>query len=337
MLSLRDAYDWHRPLMATACLCALLLAVSVAGVAVDDRVINGEAAWLKPAKFALSILIYNVTLAWLLSLVTRWRPLAWWLGTVIAAVAVVEMAVIIAQVVRGEMSHFNSATPLNAALYAVMGAMITVLWGATFVIGVLLMFQRIRERSTSWAIRIGVAIALLGMAVGPLMTRPTPAQIDEFSEGAPDVIGAHTVGLTDGGPGLPLVGWSTVGGDLRVGHFVGIHGLQVMVLLALVLVALSNRLPRLRHDDTRRRLVAVVGAAYTGLTVLTVWQALRGQSVIAPDALTLAAAGALAVLTALGLLWALRVSSGQPDEEEECGSSSIYTTSSTRGGASTRP
>ena len=56
--------------MATAYLCALLLAVSVAGVAVDDRVINGEAAWLKPAKFALSLAIYNVTLAWLLSLVT---------------------------------------------------------------------------------------------------------------------------------------------------------------------------------------------------------------------------------------------------------------------------
>ncbi|GAB3723909.1 hypothetical protein GCM10028793_63860 [Nocardiopsis oceani] len=37
---------------------------------------------------------------------------------------------------------------------------------------------------------------------------------------------------------------------------------------------------------------------------------------IAPDALTLAAAGALVALTALGLLWALRVSSGQPDEEE---------------------
>ncbi|GAB3723915.1 hypothetical protein [Nocardiopsis oceani] len=49
-----------------------------------------------------------------------------------------------------------------------------------------------------------------------------------------------------------------------------------MVLLVLALVALSNRLPRLRHDDTRRRFVAVVGAAYTGLTVLTVWQALRG-------------------------------------------------------------
>lgn len=338
MLLLRTSYSWHRPLMLSVYLCVLLLAISAVGLAVDDRVINGEAAWLKPTKFSMSIIIYNVTIAWLLSLLVRWQRTGWWLGTVIAVVTVGEMVLIITQVVRGQMSHFNNATPLDAVIYAVMGAMITALWVATFVLGVILMFQRIRERSTTWAIRTGVAIALLGMAVGPLMTSPTPAQIEEFADGAPDVIGAHTVGLADGSPGLPLVGWSTVGGDLRVGHFIGIHGLQVMVLLALTLVALSVRFHRLRDDDTRRRLAVVVGAAYTGLTVLTVWQALRGQSVVSPDALTLAAAAALTVCTALGLGWALRVSSGQPDEEdEECGSSSTYTTSSTRAGASTRP
>lgn len=313
--TLRVAHAWHRPLMVAAYLCVLLLAVSAVGLIMDDRVINGEAAWMKPLKFAVSIVIYNVTLAWLLSLITRWRRTGWWLGTLVAAMTLGEMVAIITQVVRGEMSHFNSSTALNATLYALMGTMITVLWVATFVIGAILLFQRIRERSTGWAIRIGVAIALLGMGVGPLMTRPTPAQIDEFSEGAPDVVGAHTVGLADGGPGLPVVGWSTVGGDLRVGHFVGIHGLQVMVLFALVLVALSVRVPRLRDDGLRRRLIAVVGVAYAGLTVLTVWQALRGQSVVAPDALTLTAVGALGVLAALGLVWALRVSSGQPDEE----------------------
>ncbi|GHC92636.1 hypothetical protein GCM10007079_41060 [Nocardiopsis terrae] len=324
--------------MAAAYACVLLLAVSAVGLAVDDRVVNGEAAWLKPFKFSLSIIVYNATLAWLLSLVVRWRRAGWWLGAVVAAMSLGEMALIITQVARGEMSHFNNSTAFDSAVYTVMGTMITVLWAATFAIGAILLFQRIRERSTGWAIRIGVGIALLGMGVGPLMTSPTPAQLEESSGGVPDVVGAHTVGPADGGPGLPLVGWSTVGGDLRVGHFLGIHGLQVMVLLVLVLGVLSARFPRLRDDGTRRRLVAVVGAAYTGLTALTVWQALRGQSVVSPDALTLAAGGAVTVLAVPGLVWALRVSSGQADrEDEECDSNSTCTTSSTRGGASTRP
>jgi hypothetical protein len=112
-------------------------------------------------------------------------------------------------------------------------------------------------------------------------------------------VGAHAVGVADGGAGLPLVGWSTTGGDLRIGHFVGLHALQGLPLLALLLIVLAPRVPALRRVGVRARLIGVAGAAWTGLTVLLVWQALRGQSIIAPDALTLAAAAAL-VLATLG-------------------------------------
>jgi hypothetical protein len=99
--------------------------------------------------------------------------------------------------------------------------------------------------------------------------------------------GGHTVGAADGGPGLPITDWSTLHGDLRIGHFVGLHALQVLPILAFLLL----RLPV--PERTRTRLLAVAGSGYAGVLVLTTWQALRGQALLAPDPVTLAAAGAL--------------------------------------------
>ncbi|MFL1426448.1 MULTISPECIES: hypothetical protein [unclassified Nocardiopsis] len=305
--TLRAVIDLHRPLTLTALLCAAVLLVSVPGIFLDGRTIVGDPAWLKPTKFAISIAIYNLTFAWLLSLLTRWRRTGWWLGTVIAAMVAGELVAITLQAVRGRASHFNYSTAFDGAVYSLMAFMIVTVWVATFAIGVILLVQRLGERSVTVAIRASLAIALAGMAVAFFMTSPTAEQMVTLQQGGPeDVIGAHTVGMPDGGPGLPLVGWSTVAGDLRVAHFVGLHGLQVIILFAFALIALAGRHPRLADDAVRTRLVLVASGSYAGLLALLTWQALRGQSVVAPDALTLGAAAALAAATAAGTWWALR-------------------------------
>jgi hypothetical protein len=117
--------------------------------------------------------------------------------------------------------------------------------------------------------------------------------------------------VADGGPGLPLFGWSTTGGDLRVGHFVGMHALQVLPLLAAALLAVPGRaLP----GRARLHLVRLAGAGYLALLALLTWQALRGQPVAVPDATTLAVFGALVVAVAAGALVVVRRARAQRSE-----------------------
>ncbi|MGC3863955.1 hypothetical protein ACPSM1_27660 [Micromonospora chersina] len=286
---LNRAARWHRPLMLFVAAMAVLTVVAAVGVLADPRVLTGVPIWLKPLKFAISFVLYGTTLAWMLTLLPRRSRTAEWAATVIVAMSVVEMAIIVTQVLRGTTSHYNGTTPLNGALFSAMGAAIMVLFLAQLVIGIVALLRPTADRVAGHAVRLGLGLSLLGMLVAiPMVTR-TP---DSAAEG---ISGAHSVGVADGGPGLPLVGWSTTGGDLRIGHFVGLHALQALPLLAMLL----NRFLGDRLDErTRARLLLVAGAAYGAATLLLTWQALRGQPLLRPDALTVAVAVALLAATA---------------------------------------
>jgi hypothetical protein len=286
MTSLAFVRRHHRPLLALTGATAALAVVAAVGILVDPRILTGVPIWLKPFKFAVSISIYGLTLAWMLSVLPRRSRVAEWAGTVIVASLTAEMIVIVLQVIRGTTSHYNETTPLNGALWQVMGTSILILFIAHLVIGVVALRQRIPDRVAASAIRWGLGLSLLGMAAAVPMVMPSRAP------GAEGISGAHSVGVPDGGPGLPLTGWSTTGGDLRIGHFVGLHALQALPLLAILL----GRLAGSRLDErVRARLVLVGGLAYAVLVVLLTWQALRGQPLLRPDGLTVAAFATLAL------------------------------------------
>lgn len=271
-----------------------LAVFSLIGLVVDDRTVLGVNTWLKPLKFAVSFGIYAVTMAWLIGKLTRGRRTAWWAGTVIAVFGLLEVALIAFQAARGRMSHFNATTDLDDRIFTAMGVTIAFFYAATLVVVVLLMIQRPGDRALTWALRLGLVIAVVGMALGFLMLLPTDAQVAADA----GIVGAHSVGVEDGGPGLPVTNWSTTGGDLRIPHFVGMHALQVLPLLLLALT---------RFDEaTRLRLVVVAAAGYVAVLALVTWQALRGQPLVHPDAATLAVAGLVAAGTAVGVLVALR-------------------------------
>lgn len=290
--AVRRTASWHRPLMIFTGVLIVLTVAAGLGVLTDDRILGGAPVWLKPFKFAISFVIYCASMAWIISRLPHRRRWAWALGTVILASTLAELVIIFTQAGRGTYSHFNVTTSLDAALWFAMGGFAVVIWLATLVVAGFAACCSFGDRAGTLAIRLGLALALVGMALGFLMTSPTADQGQALSQGATTLVGAHSVGVPDGGPGLPLTAWSTTGGDLRVPHFVGMHALQALPLLGWLFA-----LPRFGlAERTRSRLVVTGATGYLGLVVLLLWQALRGQPVTAPDAVTLSS---LAVLVAL--------------------------------------
>ena len=151
-----------------------------------------------------------------------------------------------------------------------MGLVIVLQTLLTVALAVALWRQPFADPALGWALRLGVIVTVLGAFTGGLMTRPTPAQIANVrATHQMPLSGAHTVGAPDGGPGLPLTGWSTRHGDVRVPHFIGLHAWQALPLFVL-------RVLRRGSDRTRTRLAIAAAGLYAAVFVGLLVQALRG-------------------------------------------------------------
>jgi hypothetical protein len=296
---LKRLWQGSAPLTGTGLLMLVALAGALAGLAIDPRVITGAPAWLKPAKFAVSIAIYTFTLAWIFTLIPGWASTRRIVGWTTAITLGLELAIIDLQAWRGTTSHFNVGTVFDAVLWSAMGLAIIVQTLASVSIAVALWRESFADRALGWALRFGMTITIVGALSGGLMTRPTSAQLAEARVGQRmAVVGAHTVGAPDGNSGsrLPGTDWSAEHGDLRVPHFLGLHAVQALLLLTLGLAR------RRVSEDTRVHLTLTAAASYFGLVGILLWQALRGQSILAPDALTLATL-AIWAATTMASVW----------------------------------
>ena len=289
---LKRLWKTNAPLTTTGLLMLTVLAIAAIGLIMDPRLITGAPAWLKPAKFALSIAVYVFTLAWTFTFIPGAKRTRLIVGWVTVIVMLLELGIIAVQAWRGTTSHFNFSTPLNAVLFAVMGTAIVLQTVTSIAVATALWRQEFEDQALGWALRLGMAITIIGAFSGGLMTRPTADQLTAARAGqAMPVIGAHTVGAQDGGPGMPGTGWSAEHGDLRVPHFVGLHALQVLPLFALVLR--RRRLP----TDSKVRLTMTSAGSYLALFAILLVQALRGQPILNPDALTIGTLGGWVLAT----------------------------------------
>jgi len=193
----------------------ILLACVLIAMYFDHREILGLNIWMKPAKFFLSTGLYLWTLGWLLNYVEAPIVARSSLGTIASIIMMFENVGVFGQAIRGERSHFNFTSGLNSGVYALMGILIVI---NTILLVVLLWWFMTNAApmpaGALWGCRLGVLLAVLASIEGGFIVQNL----------------AHTVGLKDGGPGLPVLNWSTQAGDLRVSHFIGLHGLQVLPL-----------------------------------------------------------------------------------------------------------
>jgi hypothetical protein len=268
---------WPLVLVRLAMVSAGLCLVSLIGLLVDDRVIAGAPAWLKPAKFGASGAVFLVTLAWMTQDLRRTRLLKT-AEVLIGVILVAEIVVIMVQAARGRLSHFNIDTPLDIALFSGMGIGIATVWVLSMVLLVLHVRTRVPDRALAWAFRAGLLLNIAGAGVGWTMTQPRPTQLAAMQRGErPFVSGSHTVGGQDGGPGLPVTMWSREHGDLRVPHFVGMHALQLLPLLVIGVRAARQR----RSDGLEFGVLLVATVLSYALFAGALWQALHDRPVIA--------------------------------------------------------
>ena len=240
--------------------CFLLAVGCLPGLIFDDRTLMGLNVWMKPLKFSISTAIYVMTVGYMVTLYPYSKRKKWIINGVTAWTLLFELGIIVYQAARGVLSHYNITSAYDGILFGAMGILIAI----NVLIMVLFIFDTIRlklktDKSIQWAILIGWIVVLAGSWIGGQM-------ISQMS---------HNIGVADGGAGLPFLNWSTIAGDLRVGHFFGLHGIQIIPLFALWMSSRWN-------TTSRNKIIAVTvfGLLYAGWIGYTFYQAKQGMALL---------------------------------------------------------
>lgn len=206
----RPLYYFGGVCIAASMVCALLIFFT-------QTQVLGINAWIKPFKFFISSAIFGWTMGWIMEYLGEDKKVFIYSWMVIVVLAF-ETIYIALQAGQGLLSHFNVGDAFHGLMFSLMGIAISILAIWTGYIGYLFFVKHFPSLPPAylWGLRLGILFFVVFAFEGGLMA----ARL------------AHTVGAPDAGPGLPLTNWSSSHGDLRVAHFMGMHALQVLPLMA---------------------------------------------------------------------------------------------------------
>lgn len=234
----------------------LLAIVVLIPMIMDSRLVMGINPWIKPLKFCISIGVYLWTFAWILHYLPdskKWVKAISWVASI---TMLIEIVIIIYQAARGTHSHFNFESPFDGALFGIMGILVAINTLAIIVTFILFLVKKPEiDPAYLLSIRLAFVIFLVGNWVGSVM-------ISQM---------AHSVGVVDGGQGIPFTNWSTEGGDYRIAHFLGLHALQILPLLTYLLKKNASF-----SANSLKYVTIALALAFGGWVGYLYWQAKNG-------------------------------------------------------------
>ncbi|MET1259388.1 hypothetical protein ABV409_08600 [Flagellimonas sp. DF-77] len=239
---------------------AIFALASLIGIFVDDRELMGINIWIKPLKFCISGMFYILTVGYIIHFYPFSRRKRNIINNLVSWSLGIEIIIVMLQAFRGEQSHYNQTSLLNGILFALMGLFISIVVLTMFIFIVeTIRLKMHTTRAIQWGVLLGWLVVFFSSYVGGQM-------IGQM---------AHNVGVADGGEGLPLLNWSTVAGDLRVAHFFGLHGIQIIPLFAWALTRKWQT-----KEGNRIALTILFGLLYFAWIGYTFYQAKQGMPLV---------------------------------------------------------
>ncbi|MBA4197386.1 MAG: hypothetical protein C0459_07515 [Chitinophaga sp.] len=233
-------------LFGYSCLAGALLCIILAFTTTVQ--VNNINAFIKPTKFFLSVAIYSFTMGWYCSYLPDFNTGSFNLAVVIFLGF--EVVYIVIQAARGMLSHYNISSKFYSFMYMLMAFAATAVTLYTAYVGILFFVNTFPQLPAYyvWAIRLSIMLfvvfSLEGFVMGSRLS--------------------HTIGGPDGSKGIWFLNWSKTLGDARVAHFIGMHALQVIPLLAY-------------YVFKNTMITVILSLLYACLATYTLLQALKGK------------------------------------------------------------
>lgn len=287
---LRHIWDQIRPLTRQqrfffALALLFTLSTAVHGMVAITSLIEGQSwagpvSWRKPVVFNASFALLMAAMVWVLRRLPQRRG-AWVPTITLGAFSVIEVFVITMQQWRGQPSHFNENSLFDDAMFGIMGSSVALIILSVLAFSVWACLQFRGNAAERIAVITGLAGVLVAGYIGGSMVTEGEAVLAATGEVPYEVVFGAA-------------------GSGKLAHFIGLHGLQFLALLAIVAPA------------PRRTLLVVIGAlgyvaVFTSVT-LTAYAELPWLSPPLPLALLGLAGVAAAGFAVVRAIWLYQAS-----------------------------